>query len=99
MDHARAETETVATALAAACARHFGGPSCTSKVAIEHLQRQSGGASRQTWSFDATLNGTRRNLILRRDQPTAQGRQGGRNGRERSVTIDRAPASTARGMR
>jgi aminoglycoside phosphotransferase (APT) family kinase protein len=38
---------------------------------IEGLVRLSGGASRETWSFDAvdTRNGARRELILRRDPP------------------------------
>jgi len=43
-------------------------------VAIEHLHQLTGGASRQTWSFDAcTGDGARRPLILRRDPPEAPG--------------------------
>jgi aminoglycoside phosphotransferase (APT) family kinase protein len=39
---------------------------------IEGLRRLSGGASRETWSFDATLpDGVVRPLILRRDPPGA----------------------------
>lgn len=37
-------------------------------VTIEHLRRMPGGASRETWSFDATFDGrARQSLILRRD--------------------------------
>ena len=94
--HALSEAETVAATLAAACTRHFGGT-----ATVERLQRESGGASRQTWSFDATVNGTAHPLILRRDQPTVSGK----TERERSVTVDRptefrvlaaAPASGVR---
>ena len=59
------EADTVAAVLAAAAARHFGGP-----ASIEKLARESGGASRQTWSFDAVVRGERHGLILRRDPPT-----------------------------
>ena len=38
---------------------------------IEGLRRLSGGASRETWSFDATMAGEVRPLILRRDPPGA----------------------------
>jgi len=41
-------------------------------VTIEDLRRLSGGASRETWSFDLVrTDGTRRRLILRRDPPAA----------------------------
>ena len=41
-------------------------------VRIDGLQRLSGGASRETWAFDAIgADGTRRELILRRDPPGA----------------------------
>ena len=55
----------IADALARACSRHLGGP-----ATIERLVRDSGGASRETWSFDAVVNGARHELILRRDPPT-----------------------------
>ncbi len=77
---APSEADQVRSALAAATARHFG---CT--IAIEGLSRQSGGASRQTWSFDAVVEGERRPLVLRRDPPTR-----GKTEREQSVAIDRA---------
>src|SRR5476649_2206523 len=76
--HLQTETEKVRAALAIAASRHFGG-----LATIEELARQSGGASRQTWSFDAIVNGRREALILRRDPPTS-----GKT--ERSVAIDRA---------
>jgi len=53
------ETATVAAALA----RHFPGP-----VEVEDLRRLSGGASRETWSFDAVdADGARHELVVRRD--------------------------------
>jgi aminoglycoside phosphotransferase (APT) family kinase protein len=78
--HMPSETENVARVLAAATGRHFGAP-----AVIERLSRQSGGASRQTWSFDALIRGERHALILRRDPPTR-----GKTDRERAVAIDRA---------
>ena len=43
-------------------------------VRIESLQQLTGGASRQTWSFDAvTDDGSVRPLIVRRDPPEARG--------------------------
>jgi aminoglycoside phosphotransferase (APT) family kinase protein len=52
-----------AGALASAASRHLGPP-----VKIEGLRRLSGGASRETWSFDAVEpNGTHHALVLRRD--------------------------------
>jgi aminoglycoside phosphotransferase (APT) family kinase protein len=38
---------------------------------IDGLRRLSGGASRETWSFDAVVDGVVRPLILRRDPPGA----------------------------
>ena len=84
MTHTPSETELVATVLATACARHFGG-AASGAARIDNLRRESGGASRQTWSFDATVGEATHPLILRRDQPTASGK----TGRERSVTVDR----------
>jgi aminoglycoside phosphotransferase (APT) family kinase protein len=78
--HIEGETEKVRSALAIAASRHFGTP-----ARIENLARQSGGASRQTWSFDARLNSRVEPLILRRDPPGAL-----KTERERSVAIDRA---------
>ena len=62
--HTSTEAETVARILGEAARRHFGAP-----ATIEALSRQSGGASRQTWSFDAVVGGVRHALILRRDPP------------------------------
>ncbi|HEY8216039.1 MAG TPA: phosphotransferase family protein [Acidimicrobiia bacterium] len=54
--------------LAATTGRHL-----RAEVAIEHLRRLSGGASRETWSFDAVArDGTRHPFVLRRD-PGAHG--------------------------
>jgi aminoglycoside phosphotransferase (APT) family kinase protein len=50
-------------ALAVVASRHLGEP-----VTIEGLRRLSGGASRETWSFDAVgTDGTLIGLVLRRD--------------------------------
>lgn len=58
-------SDIVGAGLSAACSRHFG-----SAVRIDNLRRESGGASRQTWSFDAAVDGRRHALILRRDPPS-----------------------------
>jgi aminoglycoside phosphotransferase (APT) family kinase protein len=79
--HPGTEAATVAAGLAAAASRYFG-----AETGIEGLQRESGGASRQTWSFDAVAGGARHELILRRDPPLA----GGKGDRERSAALDRA---------
>jgi aminoglycoside phosphotransferase (APT) family kinase protein len=63
---ARVDTEL----LAAAVSRYLGHP-----VTIEGVRRLSGGASRETWSFDAvTDDGTRHGLVLRRDPGGSVGR-------------------------
>ena len=49
-------------AVAAALTRHLGGA-----PTVEGLRRLSGGASRETWSFDAQLGDERLALVLRRD--------------------------------
>jgi aminoglycoside phosphotransferase (APT) family kinase protein len=55
--------------LGAICARHLGGP-----VTIDGLRRLSGGASRESWSFDTvTGDGTRQGLVLRRDPGSTVG--------------------------
>src|SRR5260221_4780881 len=76
------EADQVAAGLAIASGRHFGG-----RAAIEGLARESGGASRQTWSFDAVVDGQRHELILRRDPPS---KSKGERERERSAALDRA---------
>jgi aminoglycoside phosphotransferase (APT) family kinase protein len=78
--HTDSEADEVAAALARAAGRHFGVP-----ATIEALRRESGGASRQTWSFDAVVDGRRHELILRRDPPAAA-----KGARERSAALDRA---------
>lgn len=79
--HIGNEADLVAAGLASAAARYFGGP-----ARIEGLRRDSGGASRQTWSFDAVAAGKRHELILRRDPPLT----GAKGERERSAALDRA---------
>jgi aminoglycoside phosphotransferase (APT) family kinase protein len=55
--------------LGAICARHLGGA-----VTIDGLRRLSGGASRESWSFDAVGDdGTRQGLVLRRDPGSTVG--------------------------
>lgn len=78
--HMQEEADLVRSALMEATARHFRGA-----TTIERLTRQSGGASRQTWSFDAVVNGACHGLVLRRDPPSA-----GKTDREQAVAIDRA---------
>jgi aminoglycoside phosphotransferase (APT) family kinase protein len=82
--HTPTEAENVATALARAAGRHFGGA-----ATIDRLCRESGGASRQTWSFDAVVDGARHELILRRDPPTLSAPRT-KAETDRSVSIDRA---------
>ena len=78
--HMSSEADQVAAVLAIAAGRHFGG-----SAAIESLARESGGASRQTWSFDAVIDDQRHELILRRDPPSQS-----KGERERSAALDRA---------
>jgi aminoglycoside phosphotransferase (APT) family kinase protein len=78
--HTANETDLVARVLAKVASRHFGGP-----ASIENLGRESGGASRQTWSFDALVDGRRHELILRRDPPTSRAAEA-----DRSSALDRA---------
>jgi aminoglycoside phosphotransferase (APT) family kinase protein len=82
--HTASEADQVSTALAAAAGRHFARP-----AVIERLKRESGGASRQTWSFDAMVDGKRHGLVLRRDPPTADP-AGGKPGAGSSTALDRA---------
>src|SRR5436190_3981215 len=77
--HMASEADHVAAVLAVAAGRHFGGP-----ATIEGLRRESGGASRQTWSFDAMVGSQRHELILRRDPPTAGGSE-----RASATSLDR----------
>ena len=64
--------DDLAAALAAALAGELG------PVTVDDLTRLSGGASRETWRFDAVAaDGTRQELILRRDPPGRPSRPGG----------------------
>lgn len=59
--------DELAAQLAAVVAEAVG----TDGVEVRGLRRLTGGASRETWSFDAVLgDGSERPLILRRDPPT-----------------------------
>ncbi len=50
---------------------------CLGDVAIDGLTPMSGGASRQTWAFDAVAaDGSRTELVLRRDPPGRPGEPG-----------------------
>jgi aminoglycoside phosphotransferase (APT) family kinase protein len=55
-------------ALGAACARRFGAP-----TQIRDAQRVTGGASRETWTFEASTPAGVRALVLRRDPVRAAG--------------------------
>jgi aminoglycoside phosphotransferase (APT) family kinase protein len=75
-------------ALASAVRRHLGAP-----AKIEGLRRLSGGASRETWSFDVLApDGTRHELVLRRDP----GKQAGWS--ERGVEFALLEAAGAGGV-
>lgn len=74
--------------LAAACARHLG-----SGVAVGDLRRLSGGASRETWSFDAIdADGTHEGMVLRRDPGSSVG------GTDRSTEYELLRAAAAGGV-
>jgi len=59
-----AAPEELAERIAAFAAERVG-----AEVQVENLQRMTGGASRELWSLDATWDGQRRALVLRRDPP------------------------------
>lgn len=55
-------------------------------VTVSDLHRLSGGASRETWAFDAAGNdGRRHELILRRDPPGRPGEEGSMGREARSI--------------
>ncbi|QQS11538.1 MAG: phosphotransferase family protein [Rhodospirillales bacterium] len=70
-------------ALTTVCARYFGAP-----CAVEGLFRHSGGASRQTWGFDAVVGGARQKLVMRRDPPAPPGGKPS-SPAENSLALDR----------
>lgn len=73
-------SEELAQQLATALAGPLG------EVAVTGLRRLSGGASRETWSFDAVAaDGTKHELILRRDPPGRPGEEGAMGREARSI--------------
>lgn len=81
-------TRVDAEHVAAACARHLETP-----TAVTDLRRLSGGASRETWSFDAvTDDGTVEELVLRRDPGSSIG------GTDRSTEYELLLAAGAAGV-
>ena len=60
-------------------------------VTIENLTRLSGGASRETWAFDAVgADGSRAELVLRRDPPGRPGEPGAMGREARAISAARA---------
>lgn len=67
--------DQVAALLPAEAGRHFAG------AIVENIEKMSGGASRETWSFDVLhTDGTRQGLILRRDPGDSRAIGGGDGG-------------------
>jgi len=63
----------------------------TGPVTIEGLTRLSGGASRETWAFDAVgADGSRAGLVLRRDPPGRPGEPGAMSREARAIGRARA---------
>ena len=64
-------------------------------VTIEGLTRLSGGASRETWSFDAVgTGGSRTELVLRRDPPGRPSEPGAMSREARVIAAARAAGLT-----
>jgi aminoglycoside phosphotransferase (APT) family kinase protein len=60
-------------------------------VTIEGMTRMSGGASRETWAFDAVSpDGSRTELVLRRDPPGRPGEPGAMSREARAISGARA---------
>ena len=82
------DTSALATGLAAAL-RGVLGP-----VTVERLARMTGGASRETWSFDAVgADGTRAGLVLRRDPPGRPGEPGSMGREAAAIREPRLPGA------
>ena len=76
----------IAEAALAAALRELLGP-----VSIEGLTRLSGGASRETWSFDAVgSDGARTELVLRRDPPGRPSEPGAMSREARTIAAAKA---------
>lgn len=81
MGQAPLDTELLATALA----------SQLGEVTVEGITRLSGGASRETWAFDAVAaDGTRCGLVLRRDPPGRPSEPGAMGREARAISAARA---------
>ena len=60
-------------------------------VTVEGMTRLSGGASRETWAFDAIgADGSRAGLVLRRDPPGRPGEPGAMSREARAISAARA---------
>ena len=60
-------------------------------VTVEAVTRLTGGASRETWSFDAvSADGTRTGLVLRRDPPGRPSEPGAMSREARAIALARA---------
>jgi aminoglycoside phosphotransferase (APT) family kinase protein len=57
----------------ALCVRHLGGGASADSIEVDGLRRLSGGASRESWSFDVVVAGRRHELVLRRDPGSSLG--------------------------
>jgi aminoglycoside phosphotransferase (APT) family kinase protein len=81
MGRAPLDTELLATALA----NQLG------EVTVEEITRLSGGASRETWAFDAVAaDGARTGLVLRRDPPGRPSEPGAMSREARAIRAARA---------
>src|SRR6266700_3195933 len=81
-----AELATALRAQLATALREHLGP-----VAVEGLARLTGGASRETWAFDAvSAGGSRTELILRRDPPGRPSEPGAMSREARAIASARA---------
>ena len=79
------DQEQLATALAQALRDRLG------TVTVEDLTRLSGGASRETWAFDAVAaDGSRTELVLRRDPPGRPSEPGAMGREARAIAAAQA---------
>ncbi len=81
-------------ALAAALTRHLG-----DTATVQDLRRLSGGASRETWSFDGAVGGASLPLVLRRDPAPSAGGPLDRSAEAEVLSAARAAGVLAPGVR